>query len=101
VSARTVARRRIEIDLHTYVRRHEHAFTELDLKRRISFAEGYSRWAEDDWRRVLWTPCSPWITKLESTSRVRLGMRATKSISDRRSVWRAQSGSGDASAQMD
>jgi hypothetical protein len=43
VSARTVARRRIEIDLHTFVRRHEHAFTELDLKRRIAFAEGYSR----------------------------------------------------------
>ena len=55
VSARTVARRRIEIDLHTFVQRHEHAFTEHDLKRRIAFAEGYSNWTEDDWRRVLWS----------------------------------------------
>lgn len=55
VSVRTVARRRIEIDLHTFVRRHEHAFTEHDLKRRIAFAEGYSRWTEDDWRRVMWS----------------------------------------------
>jgi hypothetical protein len=55
VSARTVARRRLEIDLHTFVQRHEHAFTEFDLKRRIAFAEGYSSWTEGDWRRVLWS----------------------------------------------
>jgi transposase len=55
VSARTVARRRIEIDLHTYVRRHEHAFTEHDLKRRIAFAEGYANWTEEDWKRVMWS----------------------------------------------
>jgi transposase len=55
VDARTVRRRLVEIDLHTYVKRHEHAFTELDLKRRIAFAEGYSSWTENDWRRVLWS----------------------------------------------
>ena len=44
VSARTVRRRRIEIDLHTFVKRHEHAFTDFDLKRRIAYAEGYSSW---------------------------------------------------------
>lgn len=55
VSARTVGRRRIEIDLQTFVQRHEHAFTELDLKRRIAFAEGYSSWTENDWRRVMWS----------------------------------------------
>ncbi len=55
VSARTVARRRIEIDLHTFVQRQEHAFTEIDLRRRIAFAEGYSSWTESDWRRVLWS----------------------------------------------
>jgi DDE superfamily endonuclease len=55
VSARTVRRRRCEIDLHTFVQRHEHAFTAEDLRRRISFAEGYSRWTKDDWRRVMWS----------------------------------------------
>jgi transposase len=55
VSARTVRRRLAEIDLHTFVRRHEHQFTELDLKRRIAFAEGYSHWADKEWGRVLWS----------------------------------------------
>lgn len=55
ISARTVRRRLAEIDLHTYVKRHEHAFTELDLRRRISFAEGYSHWKEEEWSRILWS----------------------------------------------
>lgn len=55
VSSRTVRRRLCEIDLHTYVKRHEHAFTELDLKRRIAFAEGYSTWGDAEWRRILWS----------------------------------------------
>lgn len=55
VSARTVARRRLEIDLHTYVQRREHVFTPWDLQRRIAFAEGYAHWTEADWRRVLWS----------------------------------------------
>lgn len=55
VSSRTVRRRLCEIDLHTYVQRHEHAFTELDLRRRLSFGEGYSPWTEAQWRRVLWS----------------------------------------------
>jgi transposase len=52
VSAHTVRRRRCEIDLHTYVRRREYAYTERDLRRRLSFAEGYSHM---DWSRVLWS----------------------------------------------
>lgn len=52
VSAQTVRRRRCEIDLHTYVRRRERAFTQRDLQRRIAFAEGYSHF---DWSRVLWS----------------------------------------------
>ena len=55
VSVRTVARRRIEVDLHSFVKRKEHAFTEFDLRRRIAFAEGYSSWTEDDWRKVMWS----------------------------------------------
>jgi transposase len=55
VSARTVRRRLAEVELHTYVKRREHAFTDFDLRRRISFAEGYSRWDEEDWSRVLFS----------------------------------------------
>jgi transposase len=55
VSARTVRRRRIEIDLHTFVQRHEHAFTGHDLQRRIAYAEGYSNWTAADWGRVMWS----------------------------------------------
>jgi transposase len=55
VSARTVRRRRIEIDLHTFVQRHEHAFTDHDLKRRIAYAEGYSNWTAADWGHVMWS----------------------------------------------
>jgi transposase len=55
VDARTVRRRLNEIDLHTYVQRHEHAFTEFDLQRRIAFAEGYSNWEEDEWKRIMWS----------------------------------------------
>src|SRR5690348_5994632 len=55
VSARTVRRRRIEIDLHTFVKRSEHAFTDHDLQRRIAYAEGYSNWRGADWGRVMWS----------------------------------------------
>jgi transposase len=55
VDRRTVRRRLNEIDLHTYLRRREHAFTEEDLRRRLSFAEGYANWSKEDWRRVLWS----------------------------------------------
>ncbi len=55
VSARTVRRRLCEIDLHTFVQRREHAFTAEDLRRRISFAEGYSSWGDAEWSRVLWS----------------------------------------------
>jgi transposase len=55
LSARTVRRRLCEIDLHTYVQRHEYALTESDIRRRIAFAEGYSNWSEEEWSRVLWS----------------------------------------------
>jgi transposase len=54
-SARTVRRRLCEIDLHTFVQRREHTFTEEDLRRRLSFAEGYASWGEAEWSRVLWS----------------------------------------------
>jgi transposase len=54
-SSRTVRRRLSEIDLHTYVEQYESEFLMLNLKRRISFAEGYLQWGDDEWSHVLWS----------------------------------------------
>lgn len=51
VDRRTVRRRLNEIDLHNCVQRAEHE----NVRARIAFAEGYSRWTEDDWARVLFS----------------------------------------------
>lgn len=51
VSARTIRRRLNEIDLHSFVQKAEHE----NVRARLSFAEGYSRWTEDDWSRVLFS----------------------------------------------
>jgi transposase len=51
VSARTVRRRLNEIDLHSCVQRAEHE----NIRARIAFAEGYSRWTEDEWATVLFS----------------------------------------------
>jgi transposase len=50
-SARTIRRRLNEVDLHSYVQRAEHE----NPRARISFAEGYSRWTEEDWCRVMFS----------------------------------------------
>lgn len=51
VDRRTVRRRLNEIGLHSCVQRAEHE----NVLARLSFAEGYSRWTEDDWSRVLFS----------------------------------------------
>jgi hypothetical protein len=51
VSARTVCRRLNEIDLLSCVQRAEHE----NIRARLSFAQGYSRWSEDDWSRVMFS----------------------------------------------
>lgn len=51
VSARTIRRRLNEVELRSCVQRAEHE----NVRARISFAEGYSRWTEDDWSRVLFS----------------------------------------------
>jgi transposase len=55
VSARTARRRMDEVGLHGRVQQEEHAYTDENIRRRISFAEGYSRWTEDDWSRVIFS----------------------------------------------
>jgi len=51
VDRRTVRRRLNEIDLHNCVQRSEYE----NVRARLAFAEGYSRWTEDDWSRVLFS----------------------------------------------
>jgi transposase len=54
-SARTVRRRLDEVGLFGRVQQEEHAYTDETLRSRIAFAEGYSRWTEDDWARVIFS----------------------------------------------
>lgn len=55
VSARTVRRRLDEVGLFGRVQQEEHAYTDENIRRRLAFAEGYSRWTEDDWHRVMFS----------------------------------------------
>jgi transposase len=55
LSARTVRRRLDEVGVHGRVQQEEHAFSDETLRSRIAFADGYSRWNEDDWARVVFS----------------------------------------------
>ncbi|MDO9333806.1 MAG: IS630 family transposase [Dehalococcoidales bacterium] len=55
VSTRTVRRRLDEVDLHGRVARAEYPFDENDIRRRLSFAEGYGDWSEEKWERVIFS----------------------------------------------
>jgi transposase len=55
ISARTVRRRLDDVGLYGRVQQEEHAYTDENIRRRIAFAEGYSRWTEDDWSRVMFS----------------------------------------------
>jgi transposase len=52
VSEDTIARRLDEAGLHARVARQQFQLSGDHKRQRLSFAEGYSRWSEDDWRRV-------------------------------------------------
>jgi hypothetical protein len=53
---RRIVRRRLnEIGLISCMKRDEYAYTDENIRRRIAFAEGYSRWTEDDWSHVLFS----------------------------------------------
>jgi transposase len=53
VSSRTIDRRLIEADLPGRVAVHAKDFTDEDIRKRLSFAEGYKNWTEQQWDRVL------------------------------------------------
>ena len=49
ISARTIARRLDEAGLHGRMARHTFELTADHKRKRLSFAEGYQRWSDDDW----------------------------------------------------
>ena len=52
VSSRTIDRRLIEVGLFGRVARHKKKFSDEEIRKRLSFAEGYKSWTEEDWMRV-------------------------------------------------
>jgi transposase len=52
VSEKTIARRLDEAGLHVRVARQQFQLTDDHKRQRLSFAEGYSRWTEEDWTTV-------------------------------------------------
>ena len=55
LSPRTIRRTLNEHDLHGRVSRPSFPFTSSDIRKRLSFANGYSHWTEEDWDKVLWS----------------------------------------------
>jgi transposase len=55
VTPRTVRNRLDEVDIHGRVARAEYPFDDRDIRRRLSFAEGYGGWTEADWERVIFS----------------------------------------------
>jgi hypothetical protein len=55
VSPRTLDRRLIEADLPGRVAVHAKKFTDEDIRKRLSFAEGYKNWTKEQWERVLFS----------------------------------------------
>lgn len=53
VSPHTISRRLDEAILFGRVEQRKRDYTDEDRRKRLSFAEGYKRWKEEDWDRVL------------------------------------------------
>ncbi len=49
----TIARRLNEAGLHARIARREFKLTDEHKRKRLSFAEGYQRWSDDDWCTVI------------------------------------------------
>jgi len=52
VSSRTIDRRLIEVGLFGRVAQHKRKFSAAEKRDRLSFAEGYKHWTQDDWMQV-------------------------------------------------
>jgi uncharacterized coiled-coil protein SlyX len=53
VSSRTIDRRLIEVGLFGRVACHKKRFTEDEIRKRLSFAEGYKNWTPTQWLQVM------------------------------------------------
>src|SRR5690242_17474899 len=53
VSSRTIDRRLIEVGLFGRVARHKKKFSEEEILKRLSFANGYKHWTKAQWMKVL------------------------------------------------
>jgi transposase len=69
VSVSTVKRRLVEAGLPGRVSRHTFQLTEEHKRKRLSFAEGYSRWTEDDWSQVIFSDESTFLGEGRSGQR--------------------------------
>jgi hypothetical protein len=55
VSPRTIRRRLNESRLFGRISRHEFPYTDAQIRKRLSFANGYSRWSVNEWSTVLYS----------------------------------------------
>lgn len=55
ISPRTIDRRMIEAGLFGRVARKKRKFSAAEKRKRLSFAEGYRNWNEDDWKKVIFS----------------------------------------------
>jgi len=55
VSDDTIRRRLDEVGLYGRLAQSEYPFTHEHIRQRLSFAEGYGNWTEEDWERVLFS----------------------------------------------
>ena len=54
-SSRTVRRRLDEVGLHGRIAREAPMWNDNHIRQRLSFAEGYANWTEQDWERVIFS----------------------------------------------
>ena len=55
VSSRTIDRRLIEVGLFGRVAQHKKKFSEEEIRKRLSFADGYKDWTVEQWMQVMFT----------------------------------------------
>ena len=73
VSQWTVARRRSEIGLGSYIAANKPGLRDVNVEKRLEWAMKYKNWTVDDWKRVIWSdetilkvgvnPCRQWVIR--------------------------------------
>ncbi len=55
ISSRTVDRRLVEVGLFGHVAQHKHKYTSNEIRARLSFANGYLNWSNEQWDHVIFS----------------------------------------------